>query len=118
MIAAAPTAANDLFPWFSDEDVVGIDALDELVALENKQEKAKRDALWSDREPSAPFRHASSRLSGNPEVEPAPEAKWLTLAEMEADYLRRTLEEMFFNQSAAARVLGVDRKLLARKIRK
>ena len=103
---------------FSDDDVVGIDALDELVALENKQEKAKRDALWSDREPSAPFRHASSRLSGNPEVEPAPEAKWLTLAEMEADYLRRTLEEMFFNQSAAARVLGVDRKLLARKIRK
>ena len=37
---------------------------------------------------------------------------------MEADYLRRTLEKTFYNQSAAARVLGVDRKLLSRKIKK
>jgi DNA-binding NtrC family response regulator len=37
---------------------------------------------------------------------------------MEGDYIRRTLEETYYNQSAAARVLDVDRKLLSRKIKK
>jgi DNA-binding NtrC family response regulator len=44
--------------------------------------------------------------------------RWLTLAEMEARHIYQTLEEAFFNQTAAARMLGVDRKLLARKIKK
>jgi DNA-binding NtrC family response regulator len=103
---------------FSDDDVVGVDALDELIGLENKRGKAKDSMVWSHRKPGTPSRHTSSHLSVDQQVKPAPKAKWLTLAEMEAEYLRRTLEEMFFNQSATARVLGVDRKLLARKIRK
>jgi DNA-binding NtrC family response regulator len=44
--------------------------------------------------------------------------EWATLAVMEREHIRRTLEECFYNQSAAARLLDVDRKLLARKIRK
>jgi DNA-binding NtrC family response regulator len=44
--------------------------------------------------------------------------KWLSLAEMEEEHVRRTLEETFYNQSAAAELLGVDRKQLARKIKK
>ena len=43
---------------------------------------------------------------------------WQTLAELEEAHVRRTLQETFFNQSAAARLLGVDRKLLARKMKK
>jgi DNA-binding NtrC family response regulator len=44
--------------------------------------------------------------------------EWASLAVMEREHIRRTLEECFYNQSAAARLLDVDRKLLARKIRK
>jgi DNA-binding NtrC family response regulator len=43
---------------------------------------------------------------------------WMTLADIEAEHIRRTLVLTFYNQSAAARMLGIDRKLLARKIRK
>lgn len=44
--------------------------------------------------------------------------QWPTLADVERDHLEKTLQETYFNQSAAARLLGIDRKLLARKIRK
>jgi DNA-binding NtrC family response regulator len=44
--------------------------------------------------------------------------EWATLAVMEREHIRRTLEECFYNQSAAARLLDVDRKLLARKIKR
>jgi DNA-binding NtrC family response regulator len=43
---------------------------------------------------------------------------WPTLSQVEAEHIRRTLKETFYNQSAAARLLGIDRKQLARKIRK
>ncbi|MCE9546122.1 MAG: sigma-54 dependent transcriptional regulator [Planctomycetia bacterium] len=43
---------------------------------------------------------------------------WPTLDELEAEHIRRTLKETFYNQSAAARLLGIDRKQLARKIKK
>ncbi len=44
--------------------------------------------------------------------------EWATLAMVEREHIRRTLEEAFYNQSAAARMLGVDRKLLSRKVKK
>lgn len=43
---------------------------------------------------------------------------WPTLADVEREHVIKTLREAFYNQSAAARMLGVDRKLLARKIKK
>jgi len=46
------------------------------------------------------------------------ESQWLSLAELEAQHIRATLEAAGYNQSAAARMLGIDRKLLARKIKK
>ena len=42
----------------------------------------------------------------------------MTLAEIEEAHLRKTLRKTYYNQSAAARLLGVDRKLLSRKIKK
>lgn len=50
---------------------------------------------------------------------PAPDfAEWVTLAELEKQHIEKTLKQTFYNQSAAARMLGVDRKLLARKMKK
>ena len=46
------------------------------------------------------------------------EGQWPTLSEIESGHIRKTLQETYYNQSAAARLLGVDRKLLARKIKK
>ena len=43
---------------------------------------------------------------------------WPTLAESERRLIEETLQRTFFNQSAAARLLDIDRRLLARKIRK
>ena len=102
---------------FSDDEVVGVDALDELIKLWEERGQSKGSLPWMHPEiyPS-PSRTSPRRSVSN--MEPARKGKWLTLAEMEADYLRRTLEETFYNQSAAARVLDVDRKLLSRKIKK
>ena len=47
-----------------------------------------------------------------------PVGQWPTLAEIECQHIEKTLKEAFYNQSAAARMLGVDRKLLSRKIKK
>ena len=57
----------------------------------------------------------------NPGMEAAgsgAEDAWPTLADVEKAHIQRTLKETFYNQSATARLLGIDRKLLARKIRK
>ncbi len=43
---------------------------------------------------------------------------WPSLADMEAKHIARTLKETFYNQSAAAKLLGIDRKSLARKMKK
>jgi transcriptional regulator with GAF, ATPase, and Fis domain len=43
---------------------------------------------------------------------------WPTLDQLERNHIERTLKEADYNQSGAARLLGVDRKLLARKIQK
>lgn len=43
---------------------------------------------------------------------------WQTLADLERSHIVKTLEKTCFNQSAAARMLDVDRKLLARKMKK
>jgi DNA-binding NtrC family response regulator len=43
---------------------------------------------------------------------------WRTMEEVEREHLRRTLALTGWNQSAAARVLGMERHQLARKIRK
>lgn len=41
---------------------------------------------------------------------------WATLAELEREHLVRTLELTFFNRAAAARLLGISRQALLRKI--
>ncbi len=103
---------------FSDDEVVGVDALDELIKLWEERGQAKGGMPWLHPKTYPSLSQTSSHRSVSQNVGPVPRGKWPTLAEMEADYLRRTLEETFYNQSAAARVLDVDRKLLSRKIKK
>ncbi len=43
---------------------------------------------------------------------------WKSLEEVEAEHIGQTLEKARYNQTAAARLLGIDRKRLARKIAK
>ena len=43
---------------------------------------------------------------------------WPSLADVERTHIHKTLKETFFNQSAAARLLQIDRKQLAHKIKK
>ena len=44
------------------------------------------------------------------------QACWTTLAELEREHLTRTLEFTFFNRAAAARLLGISRQALLRKL--
>ena len=46
------------------------------------------------------------------------DSRWQTLAEHEAEHIASTLKITGYNQSAAARRLGIDRHLLARKMKK
>ncbi|MBA4104617.1 MAG: sigma-54-dependent Fis family transcriptional regulator [Pirellula sp.] len=54
------------------------------------------------------------------EIEPkrvsAGRLTWTTLAEMEREHLVRTLDLTFFNRAAAARLLGISRQALLRKM--
>jgi DNA-binding NtrC family response regulator len=46
-----------------------------------------------------------------------PSAEWPTLAEVERNHIRATLEQTHYNQSAAARLLGINRNALRRYAR-
>ncbi|OHB69517.1 MAG: hypothetical protein A2V70_14370 [Planctomycetes bacterium RBG_13_63_9] len=68
-------------------------------------------------------RHVDTGSSGNPPMSWGASSRggsqsWPSLAESERRLIKETLERTFYNQSAAARLLDVDRRLLARKIRK
>ena len=43
---------------------------------------------------------------------------WTSLADLEQDHIRYTLEHTFYNQSAAARLLRISRQALIRKIKR
>jgi len=71
----------------------------------------------SDEPPPLPGPTRVSPLESVPASDRDP-GQFATLAEMELAYIRRALQETFFNYCAAARMLGIDRKQLARKIKK
>jgi DNA-binding NtrC family response regulator len=50
------------------------------------------------------------------EIEPPPSATWTSLACLERNHLVRTLEHTFYNRAAAARLLGITRQSLLRKM--
>lgn len=50
------------------------------------------------------------------EADAPPAAEWISLACLEREHLVRTLEHTFYNRAAAARLLGITRQALLRKI--
>lgn len=62
-----------------------------------------------------PPRFVASEVRAAP-VTVAPSDRWSTLADIEREHIRATLEYTFYNQSAAADLLNIDRASLARKI--
>ncbi len=54
-----------------------------------------------------------SRILASP---PPPPATWMSLANLEREHLVRTLEHTFYNRAAAARLLGITRQSLLRKM--
>ncbi len=91
---------------FSHEDVLGCDAFPQLDdVLSQRDNLAQRD--------DGQFEPAGPQL-----FESADPGEWPTLDDVQREHIRKTLEETGFNRSAAARMLGVDRKVLARKIKK
>ncbi|HEY1599436.1 MAG TPA: sigma-54 dependent transcriptional regulator [Pirellulales bacterium] len=68
-----------------------------------------------------PFDRRQSQMPVPTESGPEPranahEAPWSTMAEVEREHIRVTLAHTFYNQSAAAALLDMDRTSLARKI--
>ena len=62
---------------------------------------------------------AESLPNGNATADsPASAEGWLNYSENEKEHLRRTLEQTGYNQSAAARMLGIDYRLLLRRMKK
>ena len=99
-------------------DHAAFDELKHTADLEESQASGRRSPMAAEEEVAAiPF----PQQDGSPgdAIADSPHYEgWPTLDQLEADHIRRTLKETFFNQSAAARLLGIDRKQLARKIRK
>ena len=65
------------------------------------------------------YRGETAGQEANVEAEPAaPTEEWQSLAEMEGRYVTRVLAHTKGNKQAAARLLGIDRKTLERKVKR
>ena len=92
---------------FSQSDVLDVDAFPQLADAIVPHDVERGPKLF-DTQDSSPE-----------DVELVEESSdWPTLDEIQREHIQRTLEATGFNRSAAARQLGVDRKVLARKIKK
>ena len=104
-------------------DHAAFDELEHTADLETahaaRSSSSSAVALPVDEDVAAiPFPQLGNPQDGEFAADAAQYEGWPTLNQLEADHIRRTLKETFYNQSAAARLLGIDRKQLARKIRK
>lgn len=104
---------------FSDGEFIGPEAFEEIFP--GSRPPWPEHGALPGREPAQPLRSLAPPPSFEAESGDAHFVEiehWPTLGDVEAAHVRKTLRETFFNQSAAARMLGIDRKSLARKIKK
>lgn len=112
----------------SEDDLIGPEVFQSIISLDGlaARELARTEHFIKPTEPNDDGDQSEHRTVPIYDLRPTASSdgsgrsrnQWLTLAEVEARHICQTLEEAFFNQTAAARLLGVDRKLLARKIKK
>jgi len=108
---------------FSEEETICSDVLSQMqcfgplgeaLAARERERRSGESARTANVEPPA----IPGTVTADDIPHEIPDDDWLTLAELERKHLVATLQRTKFNQSAAARLLGVDRKLLARKMKK
>lgn len=81
----------------------------------NRQEPSPLERAWA----PGPSRQNSSAEDTNHVDDITSGAKhWPTMVEVERQHIQQTLEKTFFNQCAAAKMLGIDRHALRRRIKK
>lgn len=112
----------------SHEAVTELNAHDWPGNVRELQNVLERAAVFADADFIGPGtlqferkRHKAGPTNPTPdEPEPTPASTdcWPTLYELEAQHIRRTLDLTAYNQSAAARLLDIDRHSLARKMKK
>lgn len=100
----------------------------ECAAIFSDSEWIQPDALRIHKSTEAPRWEAAHAVPGPPAAAAVRNAArsdtaedleaWPTLPELEAQHIARTLEVVGYNQSAAARMLSIDRHVLARKMKK
>ena len=61
---------------------------------------------------------ATTGLESTPRLLALRGSDWLTIADVEREHIHRTLEHTFYNQRESARLLGIERHQLTRKIHK
>ena len=109
----------------TEGDIIGPDAFPDILDARTERTVGLTSA-WTPAPTADPPPAFESILPSSPtnDVSPLSEptgkknGTWLTLSELEKQHIRRTLQATFFNQSAAARMLDIDRKMLARKIKR
>ncbi|MBI2824745.1 MAG: sigma-54-dependent Fis family transcriptional regulator [Planctomycetia bacterium] len=94
---------------FASGESIDADAVRAEIA--QAPERSDREAL------AVASDEAAGDVLSNAALQPAADdVSWSTLAEVERAHVGATLRLTFYNQSAAARMLGIDRASLARKI--
>ncbi|MEQ8210093.1 MAG: sigma-54 dependent transcriptional regulator [Lacipirellulaceae bacterium] len=106
--------ALELYEW--PGNVRELQNLMERVALASRSSEITSSEIRKLLKPSPTTNETASPTE--PTDSKVPDAQWKTLDRVEEEHIKKTLKETFFNQSAAARMLGIDRKRLARKIEK
>ena len=102
---------------YSQADVLGPESMPELVEFvmaENPAAQRKYQGF-----PAESNRHAATDESPLQQADAADGPRhWPTIEEVERRHILITLQETFYNQCAAAQMLGIDRHALRRKIKK
>jgi DNA-binding NtrC family response regulator len=104
---------------YSPGETVGPETV--LSVLKGETAAVRRDVHRVNDQPNEPAAPAKSRFEfkdGQPGLFADGSKPLPTLAECEQQLIEAALRQAYYNQSQAARILRVDRKLLARKISK
>ena len=101
---------------FSNDAVISAGEVAAAVGRNGGPAIAGRTGVFD--EPSLPMHACGNCGSDAPPRGMSPRSSCPTLAESESRLIREALEEAFYNRSAAAQLLDIDRHLLLRKMRK
>jgi DNA-binding NtrC family response regulator len=104
---------------FSQGDVLDADAFGQLADVGRNSSHSGTGPKLFERAADAHGQESDGQESYDQASESAVKpGSWQTLDDIQREHILRTLEATNYNRSSAARLLGIDRKVLARKIAK